>query len=133
MVQITIRSESFQRREVRLAISLLPPFHPSPSTAVAPMALHNITYVSPDCRLGNGGGHTTNTPLLLRLGGGGGGILRSPAWDFPVLLSGHGKRVSGLCATVGGGMRLWTKPPGGRRCSVGSSPGLCSPLSRGCC
>lgn len=101
MVQITMRSESFQRREVRLAICLLPPFHRSPSTAAVPMALHHIPYVQ------------SGSPLLLRAEGTrthapshppaaamGRKTLRSPAQGCPILLLGRGRLWLGLCASV---------------------------------
>jgi len=51
MVQNAVRGKSLQRREVGLAICLLLPFHPSLSVAAALSALHNVTYVEPDCGL----------------------------------------------------------------------------------
>lgn len=93
MVQIAIRSESFQYREFRLAICLLPPFHPPLSTAVALSALHNIIYVEPDWLLLLGERQTQPPRAGSRRK-----TLRSPAWDFPILFSGHGKLWPGLYA-----------------------------------
>lgn len=93
MVQIAIRSESLQYREVRLAICLLLSFHPSLSTAVALSALHNITYVEPDCLLLLGERQTHPPPPHA---GSRRKTLRSPAWDFPLLFSRHGKLWPGL-------------------------------------
>lgn len=59
-----------------------------------------------------GGGTGTVTqptyPLTLLLGER--KILSSTVWDFPVLLSGHGKLWPGLCASVRAHVRLWAKP-----------------------
>lgn len=95
-MQIAIRSESLQYREVRLAICLLLSFHPSLSTAVALSALHNITYVEPDCLLLLGERQTHPLPPPSPHAGSRRKTLRSPAWDFPLLFSRHGKLWPGL-------------------------------------